>query len=373
MPVMIKASCLPGLFVFALLVCSCSIEITQPTGMTSSPPVETIPAISPTSLLPTTHTPVTWSHLHLTGRLVYISNTTKDDIVVANTQMLDLTTGDITTLFSVPDAWIYYATISPDSKVLIMSYAPPTQSNSSSSRILYEMSLDATGEPQPLFTLPTPDDRYTQAEWSPDGQYIYYVHYNNKIRPEGQLDPVYDILRMRYPDGQPEKIAENAFWPRLSSDSSKLVYISIDPASGRNYLFLANADGSNSQKVFFSGLRTPEIIDAPLFSPDGQSILFSAPVPGQSYQPNWLERFMGIQVAKAHNIPSDWWSVPVTGGVPTQLTNIQTINLFGSISPDKRYIASLSGEGLFVMDLDGSNLTRLIADPGVHGTVTWIP
>jgi hypothetical protein len=26
-----------------------------------------------------------------------------------------------------------------------------------------------------------------------------------------------------------------------------------------------------------------------------------------------------------------------------------------------------------VMDLDGSNLTQLISDPGVHGTVRWIP
>lgn len=82
---------------------------------------------------------------------------------------------------------------------------------------------------------------------------------------------------------------------------------------------------------------------------------------------------MGIRLARAHNVPSDWWSVPVTGGVPTQLTNIQTINLFASISPDKHRIASLSGEGLFVMHLDGSNLSQLIVDPQVHGTVSWIP
>jgi len=26
-----------------------------------------------------------------------------------------------------------------------------------------------------------------------------------------------------------------------------------------------------------------------------------------------------------------------------------------------------------VMDPDGSNLTQLVSDPGVHGTVSWIP
>ena len=65
--------------------------------------------------------------------------------------------------------------------------------------------------------------------------------------------------------------------------------------------------------------------------------------------------------------------MPVTGGTPTQLTKLQTINLFASFSPDKKYIASMSGDGLFVMDLDGSNLTRLLSDSGVHGTVSWIP
>jgi Tol biopolymer transport system component len=82
---------------------------------------------------------------------------------------------------------------------------------------------------------------------------------------------------------------------------------------------------------------------------------------------------MGIQVAKAHNVPSDWWSVPVTGGTATQLTHIQDTGLFASISPDQKHLASLSAEGIFVMDLNGSNLTQLVSDPGVHGTVSWIP
>jgi Tol biopolymer transport system component len=114
-------------------------------------------------------------------------------------------------------------------------------------------------------------------------------------------------------------------------------------------------------------------MDAPIFSPDGQTILFSAPPPPQAYQPNWFEKLMGIEVVKAHEIPSDWWSVPVDGGVPVQLTQLQTINLFASISPDKKNIVSVSGEGLFVMDLDGSNITRLISNTRLLGPVRWIP
>jgi Tol biopolymer transport system component len=234
------------------------------------------------------------------------------------------------------------------------------------------MPLDASTEPQLLFTPPTPGDRYTQAEWSPDGKYIYYTHYNQD-EGEGQFFEDYNIIRMTYPEGEHKSILEHAFWPRVSPDSSRLVYVSLDPDSGRNELFVANADGSNPQRVALSSAQPLDIIDAPIFSPDGQSIWFSAPVPAQSSAPNFLDRFLGVQVVQAHNVPSDWWSVPISGGVPTRLTNIQTINLFASISPDQQHIASLSGDGIFVMDLDGSNLTQLLSDSGVHGTLSWIP
>lgn len=186
----------------------------------------------------------------------------------------------------------------------------------------------------------------------------------------GDLYPAYELFRMAYPDGQPEKIADKAFWPHVSPDSSRLVHVSLDTATGFNELFIADADGSNSQKIVLSGSTIPNILDAPIFSPDGDSILFSAPPPPQAYKPNWFEKLMGIQVVKAHAIPSDWWSVPVTGGEVTQLTQIQTINLFASVSPDEKRIASVSGEGLFVMNWDGSNITQLLFNPGISGTVS---
>ena len=358
----------------ALLVSSCSVEVNQPVTTASTPRLESSPPTSSTSSFPTTHTPVLWADLHLTGKLAYLSSTTEGTNLIANIQILNLTTGDISTIFSAPaGAWIYYMAVSPDAKNMVLSYIPSSQGGSLSSRDLYIMPLDATAPPRLLFAPLSPADRYVQAEWSPDGKFVYYVHYNDNDKPDDQLNPPYDILRMNYPAGQSEKIADRAFWPRLSFDSTKLVYISLTPGTGLNELFIANADGSNPQKVNFSGPWIPDIIDAPIFSPDGQSILFSAPGPSQSYQPNWFESVMGIQVAKAHSIPSDWWSVSIAGGAPTQLTKLQTINLFASLSPDQKHVASVSGDGLFVMDLDGSNLTRLLSDSGVHGTVSWIP
>ena len=361
-------------FVLALMLLSCSIEINQTPASTPTPSPENIPAIFSTSSFPTTRTPITWADLRLTGKLVYLNRAGEGSNITANIQILNLTTGDISTVFSVPSgAWIYYITISPDAKTVVMSYIPPSQGSSVSSRDLYIMPLDMTTPPQRLFPIASPHDHYVQVEWSSDGKYLYYAHYNDQDKPDVHLNPPYDIFRMSYPDDQSVKIADHAFWPRPSSDSSRLVYVSLNPVSGLNELFISNADGSSPQKVNFSGPWIPDIIDAPIFSPDGQVIFFSAPSPGRSYQPSWFEKVMGVQVAKAHSVPSDWWSVPITGGVPTQLTNLQTINLFASFSPDLKHFASISGDGLFVMNLDGSNLTRLISDSGVHGTVRWIP
>jgi Tol biopolymer transport system component len=367
---MIKSRFWLQILICVLVACGCSVEV-SPVGET--PQVEQTPLISSTANIPVTQVPVTWAHLNLSGRLVYLTSAMQGDKLTSSIQMLDLATGGLSTILNIPSAWVYYATVSPAGKMLVMSYAPPQGSSSSSSRSLYILPIDASTEPELLFPPPTTSDRYTQAEWSPDGKSIYYVHYNQEERPPGQFYEDFDIYQLTYPEGEHTRILEHAFWPRVSPDSSRLVYVSLDPESGLNELFIANADGSQPQPVPLSGAQPPQIIDAPIFSPDGQSILFSAPPPIQSRQPNFLERLAGIQIANAHNVPSDWWSVPITGGVPTRLTNLQTINLFASISPDQQHLASLSGEGIFIMDLDGSNLTQLVSDPGVHGTISWIP
>ncbi len=124
-------------------------------------------------------------------------------------------------------------------------------------------------------------------------------------------------------------------------------------------------------------LPVPSVIDAPMFSPDNQLILFSSPIgiKASAPAPRWFDQLLGVQVALADGtLPSDWWSVPLGGGNVTRLTNIEATSLFATISPDKRFIASYSGGGLFVMNPDGTGLTLLIPDTGgIPGTVNWIP
>lgn len=375
------------IIIMVSILCACSVSVSEtpqatPISTQVAPTLSTLPTNTPqpnrigNPLLSTTTIPVTWANLNLTGKLVYISAYQGGNgNPILSIQALDLVTGVITTIFQGPEiSWIYYMTVAPDEKQLVMSYSSPPENQNPINELLYALPLDGSTQLQ-LFDLPpTIYDSYLQAEWSPDGKYLYYVHNNNQNQPIGQHYPIYEIYRLAYPNGQSEKVADQAFWPRLSADGSHLVYISMDPNTGKNKIFLANADGSNAQEVSLSGTWTPDIIDAPIFSPDGQSILFSAPSPPQTSAPSWIEKLLGIQVAEAHSIPSDWWSVPLTGGNVTRLTSIGATGLFASISPDKRFIASYSGNGLFVMNPDGTNLTLLIPDMGgIPGTVNWIP
>ena len=363
------------------MLSSCSIDVDQPNVTT--PTVEAVTTLAPstevvyqTNVITTTQIPVTWADLHLTGRLVYINSISVDNVFQLQVQILDLVTGEVTTIFDAPKySWIYYISVSPDHTQLLMSYNPPPGDNPIDQDI-YVMPLDGSQPPQRLFTPPTAEDDYIEVEWSPDSKYIYITHVNYHVPPtEGQIYPLYTIYRKAMPDGELEMVAEKAYWPRVSSDSSRIAYVTVELFTLGNKLFVADADGSNAQEVVITGPRIPDIKDAPLFSADDQSLLFSADVPTQSYQPNWLEQFMGVQVAKAHsNVPSDWCTVAVGGGEMTQLTNIQSRGLFGSLSPDNKYLASYSLDGIFVMKTDGTQLTHLIPNPqSIPGTVSWIP
>ncbi len=361
-----------------LLLVGCSIDISQPTTISTptyagGPTPLSNGAGVPTLSSSDSSRAVAWAQLHLTGRLVYTRLSSNNDIPELNIETLDLTTGEIHKVFTAPeDAWIYYSAVSPDGQQVIISYVPPSSSSPSRNQVLYRVPIDGSAPPELVVTPASESDQYIQVEWSPDGKYLYYVYNNYSTQPADQIFPNYRIFRMAYPNGEPEQILEHAFWPRVSPDSSKLVYVSVDPVTGKNDLFVANADGTNAQEIDLGSLQASSIKDAPFFTSDGQSVLFNAPGPTQSYQPNWLDRLMGVQIAKAHGLPSDWWSVPVSGGEPRRLTQIQSMYLFGRMSPDKQHVVSYSMQGLFVMDLDGSNLTSIIPDPSGN-TVDWLP
>ena len=238
------------LIIIISILCACSIKVSEapqatPISTEVLPTPSTLTTNTPQQirignpLLSTTTIPVTWANLNLTGKLVYISAYQGGSgNPILSIQALDLVTGVITTIFQGPEiSWIYYATVSPDEKQLVMSYSSPPENQNPINELLYTLPLDGSTQLQFFVLPPTIYDRYLQVEWSPDGKYIYYVHNNTQNQPIGQHYPIYEIYRIAYPNGQPEKVADQAFWPRLSADGTRLVYISMDPSTGKNKIF----------------------------------------------------------------------------------------------------------------------------------------
>ena len=356
----------PWFILFTIFFSSCTIDINQPQA--SSPTALSAGNTTPPPL--TTIIPVTWGNLNLSGKLVYPSAVYQNQSVSMGIRLMDLVTGYATTIFQAPDgAWVDAVAVSPDNKLMILSYSPPIHTSYGGTRALYSLPLDGSGSPQLLFNPASEYDQYYQPEWSPDGSLLYFTHQSDN---QGSL--TYDIWRMAYPNGNPAKLADDASWPRVSGDGTRLVYVLINSGTGVNELVLANADGTEARKVRLRGSVT-SIIDAPMFSADNRSIFFSAPNLGQSSIPSVMPVQLNLSTHLADgSIPSDLWSVPITGGKPQQLTNIRSLALYGNFSPDKKNIALYSADGIFVMQPDGSGLTELVDDVGqVGGTVNWIP
>jgi Tol biopolymer transport system component len=365
----------PWLLIFTIVISSCTIDINQPSAPSPTALSEgnTTPQTTNGTLSPfTTILPVTWGSLNLSGKLLYTSAVFQNQSVTTGIRLLDLTTGNVNTIFQAPrGGWVDAVAVSPDHQQMILSYAPPTNTPSGAPRALYRLPVDGSGSPQLLFTPASEYDQYYQPEWSPDGHFLYFTHLNINM---SQGAVTYEIWRMPFPNGKPEKLADKASWPRVSDDGTRLVYVWINPGTGVNRLVLANADGTEASKIPIRGTST-SIIDAPMFSADNQSIFFSAPNLGQSSTPGVIPVRLNVSRPLANgSIPSDWWSVPVTGGKIKQLTNIRSLALFGNYSPDKKHIALYSADGIFVMYPDGSGLTELVDEVGqVGGTVSWIP
>jgi hypothetical protein len=88
-------------------------------------------------------------------------------------------------------------------------------------------------------------------------------------------------------------------------------------------------------------------------------------------QPPWLDRLLGVQIASAHSVPSDWWRVIIETGEIDRLTQMGDMNLMGDFSPDGKHIAFSGLTGLWVMNGDGSGLVRMMA--GSVAMQAWLP
>ena len=303
----------------------------------------------------------------LEGRTLFLS--TLEDGLQALIAF-DLNTGEASPLFvTPPKAWILSQSVYPSANEILIAYAPPPPEGQPSYGYTDLYILKSDGNLAPILQRTEDIEAFFGALFSPAGDYVYYSHFFADSTANSGFR--YDINRVGYPTGTPEVVVEDAFWQRLSEDGSKLAYVTFDV---RDYseLYVANADGTNPVRVL-----DPEqypITDAPFFSPDNQYLYFSAIVDVTTPTPLTLwEKLQGVHIAQAHTVPSDFFRVSLTDGSVIRITNLQGLGMYGTFSPDGRYIAFLNGAGLYVMRPDGAELFQVLSGYGMYGSVEWIP
>jgi Tol biopolymer transport system component len=139
-----------------------------------------------------------------------------------------------------------------------------------------------------------------------------------------------------------------------------------------NKFTISDPQGENAYVLDLPTTRFPAV-DAPLFSPDGKTIYFSVATPEIQPVRSFWDRLLGVQVASAHSVPSDWWRMAVDGSEsPEQLTNLFEIGMYGDFGPDGNHIAFITATGVQVMNPDGTGVFRL-KDIAATGTLNWVP
>jgi len=303
----------------------------------------------------------------LSGSLVFLQL----DPGRQNLMRFDLATGEATTLFAVPaNGWLSQMDVSPDGSQIVMAYAPPPTGDEIQFGYsgLYLMLADGETEPRPLIEQTSPEEIYFNPVWASDSRTIYYSH----VVPEGgdSFDYSVTLERLDFVTGEVEVITNDAIWPRVSSDGSQIAYVTSEPETLENELVVADAGGANA--VHLALPETFTAVDAPLFSPDGEWLYFSAVTEEPVTALSWVDRLLGVQTALAHDVPSDWWRILLTGGTPERLTTLNKIGLYGDFGPNGQAMAFASITGLYTMNPDGTELTELLATTAAD-TLSWVP
>jgi Tol biopolymer transport system component len=189
------------------------------------------------------------------------------------------------------------------------------------------------------------------------------------------------IVRRASEDAQPEMIVDNAYDPAVSPDESTLVYVRTTRAGQTMFKKTLREAGDGceliSDQVF-------QYLSLPRISPDGKRLAF-----GGSGEPNMqpggcggdmrtkpaaagldLASLLAPDVAYAHGLPADVYSLNMDGSGMTRIADIKDDDPTVAWSPDGTKLAIFGVAALYVVDAKGGPPDKLV-DQGGYGALDW--
>ncbi len=285
---------------------------------------------------------------------------------------VDTRSGSTRALFAAPPfSDVRQAVLKSDGHTLVFSYTPPPAGGSG----FYDRSA--------IFTLDTrrpgagPEHWFGELETgvflvepalTPDDRYLYYVRVERSAH-DGGFGERFALKRFDAVERSRRTLVPNAIWPRVSPDGNAVTFIGVNPLTLERGLYVSAADGSALRELIPRGRFFD--IDAPVFSADSRTIYFTVAEPDRRQ----ASRFSLISAAAAHadhNVPSSWWRIDASGGVPEPLGTPLALIRHGSLSPQGDAVLYSAAEGVFVLDLLTAAVQR-IGLPTDFGTVQWLP
>ena len=285
---------------------------------------------------------------------------------------LDVETLTTETVWQVPEnGWVYQLDVSPDGAQIALAFTPPPTNRPTFDRSgVFLMPADSP-PPDTFPTLLLGNDQRLSFDlnpiWSPDGSALYYT------RRQPGLDSTFTTTIYRYDFATDSSlpIADEGIWLRPSPDGSQVTYVVVDPLTLERGLVVANSDGTNARQIIPIGQFFD--VDAPVFSPDGKWLYFAvAETPPES---SLFDKLTGVQPAFAHsdhNVPSDWWRVRLAESDPEQVTDQQSIIIYGDFDAMGNYLYYTTTDGVFALRIGDGQVQRLVEAGVSYRTMAWV-
>jgi len=273
-------------------------------------------------------------------------------------------------LFAYEPAW------SPDGRTLAYTLSRPANDPDLSwlpVGIICALDRD-TGKGRLLAQAGEPLHGLNEPSWSPDGSSLLVTLHQPQLNESRQYtgDKI-ALARYDLAAGTLQPLADDAMSGTLSSDGSRLAFLHVNPTDLAVTLMVANPDAAEATPL--PQTQPPLfLMHMPRWSPDSRQLAFTASggdvVPAQPSSRSWLDRLLGVRVARAHGPPTDVWLADA-GASPRRLTSLALDDARVAWSPDGTQLAVTNGlGGITLLDI-ASGERRPLTDQGNFGGIAW--